>query len=213
MNGIIGRKIGMTQVFDASGAQRNVTVIEAGPCSVVQRKTTDRDGYEAVQLGFDDQKPQRITKPLAGHFKKAGVDPKRLLREFEVEASSEAKAGDVITVSIFDGVGYVDVIATTKGRGFQGVMRRFGFGGGRATHGSGFHRRPGSIGMKEDPARVFKGKKMPGQMGNTQVTTQNLKVVQVRGEDNAILVEGAVPGPMGGWVIVRKAIKKSASKS
>jgi large subunit ribosomal protein L3 len=213
MNGIIGRKIGMTQVFDETGTQYNVTVIEAGPCTVVQRKTQERDGYDAVQLGFEPQKEQRLTKPEQGHFKKAGVTPQKVLREFDVEPDSETKAGDEVTVAQFEGVPYVDIVATSKGRGFQGVMRRHGFGGGRATHGSGGHRRPGSIGMKEEPARVFKGKKLPGHMGNERVTTQNLKVVQVRGEDNALLVEGAVPGPVGGLVMVRKAIKKPAVKS
>lgn len=210
MNGLIGKKIGMTKVFDAEGVQVPVTVIEAGPCVVVQVKTTENDGYSAVQLGYAPQKPQRMTKPMAGHYKKAGAEPHRILRELANDSGVEVKEGDTVTTSIFDGVAYVDVIGTNKGKGFQGVMRRHNFGGGRATHGSGGHRTPGSIGMKEEPARVFKGKKLPGQMGNVRTTTQNLRVVQIRGDEHVILVEGAVPGPVGGTVLVRKAIKKTA---
>lgn len=203
----------MTQVFDENGRQSNVTAIEVGPCVVVQVKSKKVDGYDAAQLGFGTQKKQRLTKPALGHLAKAGVEPVRTIREFPLDAGEEAKPGDTVTASIFDGVSHVDVVGDSKGRGFQGVMRRHNFGGGRATHGSGTHRGPGSIGMKEDPARVFKGKKMPGQMGNERVTVQNLRVVQVRGEENVILVEGAVPGPTGGLVMVRKAIKKAAKAS
>lgn len=213
MNGLLGRKVGMTQVFDDQGRQSNVTVLEVGPCTVVQVKTPERDGYAAAQVGFGPQKKQRVNKPLMGHLAKAGVEPLRELRELPLDEGEEVKPGETITASIFEGVEYVDVTGTSKGRGFQGVVRRYNFGGGRATHGSGTHRGPGSIGMKVSPARVFKGKKMPGHMGNVRVTTQNLRVVQVRPEDNAILVEGAVPGPAGGLVMVRKAIKKAAKAS
>lgn len=213
MNEIIGKKVGMTQVFDEKGRQSNVTVLEVGPCTVVQVKTIEKDGYAAAQLGFGPQKKQRLNKPALGHLDKAGVEPLRVLREVEVAADEEVKAGDQVTAALFEGVEYVDVTGTTKGRGFQGVVKRYNFGGGRATHGSGTHRGPGSIGMKVSPARVFKGKKMPGHMGSDRVTTQNLRVVQVRPDDNVILVEGAVPGPAGGLVMVRKAIKKAAKAS
>lgn len=213
MNEIIGKKVGMTQVFDEKGRQFNVTVLEVGPCSVVQVKTIEKDGYSAAQLGFGPQKKQRLNKPALGHLEKAGVEPLRVLREVEVGEGEEVKAGDQVTAALFEGVEYVDVTGTSKGRGFQGVVKRYNFGGGRATHGSGTHRGPGSIGMKVSPARVFKGKKMPGHMGSDRVTTQNLRVVQVRPDDNVILVEGAVPGPAGGLVMVRKAIKKAAKAS
>jgi len=208
MKSLIGKKLGMTQIFDKDGQLVPVTVIEAGPCSVVQRKTAATDGYEAVQLGFGTKKPERVVKPLTGHFKKAGLNAMRELREVRVEADDEAKAGDTLTAAIFEGVNFVDVLGVTKGKGFQGVMKRHNFGGGRATHGSHFHRTTGSIGMKEKPARVFKGKKMAGQMGNTDVTVQSLKVVQIRTDENLILVKGAVPGANGTTVVVREALKR-----
>jgi large subunit ribosomal protein L3 len=208
MKSLLGKKLGMTQIFDEEGKLIPVTVIEAGPCSVVQRKTVATDGYEAVQLGFGAQKPERVAKPLAGHFKKAGVGTLRELREVRVEAGDEAKAGDTLTASVFEGVNFVDVLGVTKGKGFQGVMKRHNFGGGRATHGSHFHRTTGSIGMKEKPARVFKGKKMAGQMGDTEITVQSLKVIQVRAAENLILVKGAVPGANGTTVVVREALKR-----
>jgi large subunit ribosomal protein L3 len=208
MKSLIGKKLGMTQVFDEEGRRIPVTVIEAGPCSVVQRKTIATDGYDAVQLGFGAQKPERVTKPLAGHFKKAGVGTLRELREVRVEADDAAKAGDTVTADVFEGVKFLDVLGVTKGKGFQGVMKRHNFGGGRATHGSHFHRTTGSIGMKEKPGRVFKGKKMAGQMGNTDVTVQNVKVIQVRAAENLILVKGAVPGPNGTTLVLREALKR-----
>ena len=208
MKGLIGKKLGMASIYDESGVAVPVTVIEAGPCVVVQRKTSDKEGYEAVQLGYGDQKEQRMSKPALGHLKKAGVTAKRVLREFTVDADAELNVGDSIDASVFDGVNYVDVIATGKGRGFQGVVKRHGFGGGRASHGGGWTRRPGSIGMCEFPARVFKGKKMPGQMGGKRVTTQNLKVVQVRADENLILVKGSIPGATGGIVVIKEALKK-----
>jgi large subunit ribosomal protein L3 len=208
MKSLLGKKLGMTQVFDEEGKLIPVTVIQAGPCSVVQRKTAATDGYEAVQLGFGAQKPERVAKPLAGHFKKAGVGTMRELREVRVDAADEAKAGDTLTAAVFEGVNFVDVLGTTKGKGFQGVVKRYNFGGGRATHGSHFHRTTGSIGMKEKPGRVFKGKKMAGQMGSTDVTVQSLKVVQVRAAENLILVKGAVPGANGTTLVVREALKR-----
>jgi large subunit ribosomal protein L3 len=208
MKSLLGKKLGMTQVFDEAGQLVPVTVIEAGPCSVVQRKTVATDGYEAVQLGFGAQKAERVSKPLAGHFKKAGLGTMLDLREVRVDAADEAKAGDTVTAAVFEGVNYVDVLGITKGKGFQGVVKRHNFGGGRATHGSHFHRTTGSIGMKEHPGRVFKGKKMAGQMGNTEITVQSLKVVQVRAAENLILVKGAVPGANGTTVVVREALKR-----
>lgn len=210
MNGLIGKKLGMTRVFDEDGNQIPVTVLEVGPCQVVQRKTKATDGYEAVQIGFGTQKEQRLTKPKAGHFKKHGAQTARTLREIRVDEGCEVQEGEQISASIFQDATHVDVIGMTKGRGFQGVVRRHGMSGGRASHGSGNHRATGSIGQCEFPARVFKGKKMPGQMGNVQVTVQNLKVVKVREDDNVILVRGSVPGPAGASIFVRKSIKKPA---
>lgn len=209
MNALIGRKIGMTRVFGDDGRQVPVTVIELGPCVVTQLKTKEKDGYSAAQIGYEDQKPQRVNKPMTGHFASSGSAPKRVLREVHVEDGEELKLGAEVGVSIFEDATYVDVTAKTKGRGFQGVMKRHNFGGGRATHGSHSKRRPGSIGQCEFPARVWKNKKMPGQMGSARVTTQNLKVFAVRPDDNVILVEGSVPGPGGGIVTVKKAIKKA----
>jgi len=207
MKGLIGKKLGMTSVYDEEGVAVPVTVIEAGPCVVTQLKDEDKDGYKAVQLGYGAQKEQRLTKPALGHLKKAGVDAKKVLREFRVE-DTEVNVGDEVTAAAFEEVNYVDIIATGKGRGFQGVVKRYDFGGGRASHGGGWIRRTGSIGMCEFPARVFKGKKMPGQMGDKRVTTQNLKVIQVRPEENLILVKGSVPGATGGIVTIKEALKK-----
>lgn len=209
MSGLIGRKVGMTQVFDDHGHQIPVTVVEVGPCVVVQRKTRKKDGYEAVQLGFADQKKSRLTRPVRGQFDKAEVAPKKTLREFRIEDGSELKVGDELSASLFDGVSFVDVVSNSKGRGFQGVMKRYNFGGGRASHGSGTHRRPGSIGQCVSPSRVMKNRKMPGQTGNTRIKVQNLKVISVRPDDNVILLRGAVPGPNGGTVLVSKALKKA----
>jgi large subunit ribosomal protein L3 len=208
MKSLIGKKLGMTQIFDEEGRRVPVTVIEAGPCSVVQRKTTATDGYEAVQLGFGAQKADRVAKPLVGHFKKAGLDTMRELREIRVDAGDSAKAGDTLTAAVFEGVNFVDVLGVTKGKGFQGVMKRHNFGGGRATHGSHFHRTTGSIGMKEKPGRVFKGKKMAGQMGSTDITVQNVKIIQVRVAENLILVKGQVPGANGTTLVLREALKR-----
>ena len=207
---MIGKKVGMTQVYDDQGRQTNVTAIEVGPCVVVQVKSEEKEGYAAAQLGFGTQKKQRVSRPERGHTDKAGVEPVRVIKEFPLESGESVKPGDTVTAALFEGVSHVDVVGVSKGRGFQGVVRRHGFSGGRATHGSGMHRRPGSIGMKVNPARVHKGKKMLGQMGNKTVTVQSLRVVQVRADEQVILVEGAVPGPPGGLITVRKAIKKVA---
>lgn len=203
----------MTQIFDAEGRQVPVTVIETGPCVVVQKKTVEKEGYSAVQVGYIDQKEQRLTKSLRSHFKKAEAAPKRVLREVRVEADDEVEVGQEVNASLFENVDFVDVTGTTKGRGFQGVVKRHNMAGGRKTHGSTTHRRPGSVGQCEFPARIFKNKRMPGQMGHTRVTVQNLPVVQVRAEESVILVRGAVPGPVGGLLTVRKALKKAGKKS
>jgi large subunit ribosomal protein L3 len=208
VKGLIGKKLGMTSVYDETGAAVPVTVIEAGPCVVVQQKSNDKEGYSAVQLGFEDQKEQRVNKPTQGHFKKAGVSAKRILREIHVDESEEIAVGDVINAGAFEEVSYVDIVATGKGRGFQGVVKRYNFRGGRASHGGGWTRRTGSIGMCEFPGRVFKGKKMPGQLGDKRVTTQNLKVIQVRPDENLILVKGSVPGATGGIVVIKEALKR-----
>lgn len=210
MNALLGRKVGMTRIFDSAGHQIPVTVIEAGPCVVLQRKRLEIDGYSAVQVGFGVRKESRVTKPVRGHIQKAKAPLCRWLRELPLEEGDEAKEGDTLTVGMFEGTGFVDIGGITKGRGFQGVVFRYGMSGGPAAHGSTSHRRVGSIGMREWPGRVMKNKRMPGHMGHVKVMTQNLRVVAVRPDDHALLVEGAVPGPVGGLVMIRKAIKKSA---
>jgi len=209
MNGLIGKKLGMTQVFDGDGRRVAVTVVEAGPCVVVQRKTSACDGYDAVQVGFEDQKESRLNKPTLARFKKAGVDAKRILREFRVDGDSEIKQGDSLSVGIFDDTKYVDVTGTSKGRGFQGVVKRHNMRGGRMSHGGHSKRRVGSIGQCSYPANVAKGQRMPGHMGRVRVTQQNLKVVSVRGDENLLLIQGAIPGANGSVVMVSKALKKS----
>lgn len=207
VNAILGKKIGTTQVFVESGDMVPVTVLKAGPCIVVQRKTAQKDGYDAAQLGLVELPgPKRLTKAQEGHFKKAGANPVRFLREVRLsDAKSEVKVGDKVLVDLFKPQDFVDVIGTSKGRGFAGFHKRHHFGGGGAAHGSMFHRAPGSIGGSSFPSRVFKGMRAAGHMGVDQVTVRNLRVVQVLPEENAILVEGAVPGPKGAYVIVRKA--------
>ena len=209
MQGLIGKKLGMTQVYDEDGRRVAVTVIEAGPCVVVQRKSKGKEGYDAVQLGFGDQKPQRLNKPTRTRFEKANAAPKRVLLELPLDEGDEVKPGDSITVSIFEGVPFVDVIGTTKGRGFAGVVKRYNMRGGRMTHGGHSKRRVGAIGQCAYPGRVAKGQKMPGHMGHVRRTQQNLKVLRVEGDQNILLVRGAIPGPTGGIVVVRKAIKKA----
>lgn len=204
---LLGKKVGMTRVFSPDGRQFAVTVIEAGPCTVVQRKTRDNDGYDAVQLGFGTKREKLFTKPELGHFKKHGVEPRRHLREFPVAGDDDLKPGDEIRADVFKPGDRVDIAGTSKGKGYQGVQKRHGFGGGPAGHGSMFHRRPGSIGQSSDPAKVFKGMKMAGHMGAERVTVQNLEVVEVDPEKNLIVVRGAIPGANGGIVELKKSVK------
>jgi large subunit ribosomal protein L3 len=208
LTAIIGKKIGMTQLFQQDGTVTPGTVIKAGPCVVVQTKTAQTDGYEAVQLGLVEDRPARVRKPLAGHYKKANVPPTRVRREVKVAKGAEApKAGDQVLVNaVFTNGERVDVIGVSRGKGFQGVVRRHHFRGGAATHGSMFHRAPGSIGASSFPSRVVKGMRAAGRMGADRVTTRNLKVVAVDAENNLLIVHGAVPGAPGGYVVVRKAI-------
>jgi len=202
MTGILGRKIGMTQVFDESGKMWPVTVVEAGPCGVVQVKTLDRDGYEAVKIGFHEVKKEKnVTKPMRGVFKKAGVSPFRVLREFPM---GDLKVGETLTVEKFTKGDRVSVSSVSKGKGFQGVMKRHNYAGGPGSHGSMFNRAPGSIGASSYPSRVWKNKGMPGHMGSERVTVKNLTVVDVRVEQNLILIHGAVPGANGTFVEIRK---------
>jgi len=209
LNGLLGRKLGMTRMFTEEGLWIDVTLVEAGPCTVVQRKTKDHDGYEAVQVGFGEIKEKRCNKPLLNHFKTAGVAPKRVLREFRIEQSDELKPGDEIKTDIFKAGDHVDVSGFSKGKGFQGVMKRHGFKGGPGGHGSMFHRAPGSIGASADPSEVVKGKKLPGRMGDAKITVQNLQVVDVVPEKNLLVVRGAVPGARGGMVVVKHSVKGS----
>ncbi len=204
--GLIGRKVGMTQVFAENGAAVPVTVLEAGPCVVLEVKTSEKHGYEAAQLGLLEKK--RVTKPQEGHAKKHGAPPVRVVREFAYDAKPEP--GEKVTVEIFKDMKYVDVSGTSKGRGFTGVVKRWGFKGGPKSHGSMFHRAPGSIGASSFPSRVWKGMKMGGRYGNTRVTVQSLEVIKVDPEKNLLLVKGAVPGHRKGYVLIRRAVKKHA---
>jgi len=207
VNGIIGRKVGMTQVFDADGTVHPATVIKAGPCVVVQAKTAQADGYEAVQLGFVEETPAKTNKPTTGHFKKANVPATRVRREVRVAAGAEGpKVGDQVLASIFADGERVDIIGTGRGKGFQGVVRRHHFAGGAATHGSMFHRAPGSIGASSFPSRVVKGMRAAGRMGGGRVTVRNLKVLRVDATNNLIVVEGGIPGAPTSYVIIRKAV-------
>ncbi len=205
--GIIGKKIGMTQIFDEVGNAIPVTVIEAGPCVVSQIKTKETDGYEAIQLGFMDLTAKKTNKPAAGHFKKAGSAPKKHLKEFRLEDISGYSIGETVTADVFAAGEKVDITGVTKGRGYSGTVKRWGTAILRMTHGTGpIHRQPGSMGVI-DPARIFKNKKMPGQYGNEQVTVLNLEVVKIDAEKNLIAVKGAVPGAKGGIVFIRNAVK------
>ena len=207
LNGLLGKKLGMTRIFTEDGRWIDVTLLEAGPCTVVQRKTQGKEGYDAVQLGFGDVKERRITKPLQGHFAKLGVALKRTLREFRVDKTSELKPGDEVRADIFQTGDRVDVCGTSKGKGFAGGIKRHHWDGGPSTHGSNFHRAPGSIGQSASPGRVIKGKTLPGHMGCERVTTQNLEVVNVDIAKNLLVVRGCVPGANGGLVMVRKSVK------
>jgi large subunit ribosomal protein L3 len=208
--GILGKKLGMSQVFDTEGKVIPVTVIEAGPCTVIQRKTARADGYDAVQIGFRQTKAAKVGKPMLGHFQKAGKGAFSALQEIRVEAAEPLDIGAEIKVDIFKEGDVVDVMGHSKGRGFTGVIKRWGFKGGRATHGSMFHRAPGSIGASAYPSRVIKNMKMAGQYGNERVTILNLRVVGVEPEKNLLLVRGAVPGAKNSLVFVRRAVKKLA---
>lgn len=208
--GLMGKKIGMTQIFDASGKVIPVTVIEAGPCPVVQKKTIENDGYEAVQIGFGDVKPNRVNKPMTKHFAKADVAPKKVLGEMRLSDISGINVGDVLKADTFAQGDSVDVTGTSKGKGTAGVIKRWNFSRLKESHGTGPNaRRGGSIGACSDPSRVFKGKKMAGHMGNERVTIQNLEVVKVDAENNLIAIKGAVPGPKGGIVMIKDSVKKA----
>jgi len=210
--GILGKKLGMTQIFDEFGNVVPVTVIKAGPCYVIQKKVEEKEGYNAIQVGFDEiVKVKNVNKPMAGHFKKAGVPPLRFIREFRVEGDElgEFEVGKTYGVDIFEVGTYVDVTGTSIGKGFQGVVKRHGFSGAPASRGTHeYFRHGGSIGQNMTPGRTMKGKKMPGHMGAKRVTVQNLKVIEVKPELNVLVVKGAVPGPENGYVIVKKAVKK-----
>jgi large subunit ribosomal protein L3 len=216
VTGIIGRKVGMTQLFAEDGSVVPATIIKAGPCVVVQRKTTATDGYESVQIGLVDATPAKVRKPLAGHYKKANVPPTRVRREVALappdkgapdkDGKSDPKPGDQILVSMFENGERVDVIGTSRGKGFQGVVKRHHFAGGAATHGSMFHRAPGSIGASSFPSRVIKGMRAAGRMGGDRITVRNLKVAKVDAENNLLIVRGAIPGAPTGYVLVRKAV-------
>jgi large subunit ribosomal protein L3 len=209
VTGIIGRKVGMTQVFEADGTVVPATVIKAGPCVVVQAKSAQTDGYEAVQIGLVDETPAKSNKPMTGHYKLAGVPATRVRREVKVAPGGDAaKAGDQVLCNIFSAGERVDVIGTSRGKGFQGVMKRHHFAGGGATHGSMFHRAPGSIGASSFPSRVVKGMRAAGRMGADRVTTRNLKVVSVNADEHLLVLRGAVPGAPGGVVVVRRAVAR-----
>lgn len=212
MQGIIGKKIGMTQIFTEKGNMVPVTAVQAGPCTLIQKKSEDKDGYCAVQLGFDEKRPKSTKKPLAGHFKKANTTPKKALFEFRIkkEELESLQPGQSITYdAIFKEGDFVDVTGISKGRGFTGVMKRHGFHGSDASHGTHeYHRHGGSIGQHTYPGRTFPGLKMPGHHGNSRVTTQNLKIAQINKENNLLLIKGAVPGAPGGYVLINKAVKK-----
>lgn len=207
---LLGKKVGMTQVFDGQGRQVPVTVLEVGPCFVTQVKDEQIGGRRAVQIGFEDAKRKNTPRPLLGMFDKCGVSPKKVLRDVDVEGDAEIEPGQRLSVDIFAGVREVDVSGTSKGRGFQGGVKRHGFAGGPASHGSKVHRGPGSLGPGTDPGRVFKGTRMAGHMGAEKVTVKNLEVVGVEPERNLLLVKGSVPGNRGGYVMVRKATGRSS---
>jgi large subunit ribosomal protein L3 len=204
---LIGKKLGMTQIFDEEGRRIPVTVVEAGPCVVIQKKTVDKDGYNAIQVGFASRDAARSNRALVGHCKGAAQGAFRYLRELRVDDIDQYKVGDTIGVDIFSVGDIIDVTGTSIGKGFQGVVKRWGFKGGRSTHGSRFHRAPGSIGCSATPSRVFKNKKMPGQLGNERVTVQKLKVARVDAADNLLLIKGAVPGSDNGLLLIRNSVK------
>jgi large subunit ribosomal protein L3 len=205
---IIGKKIGMTQLFDEKGNVIPVTVVEAGPCPVVMKKTIENDGYESVQLGFGDIKVQRLNKPMQGHFKKAGTAVKRTLKEFKLSDFESLKVGDILKADIFAAGDHVDVVGTSKGKGWAGAIKRWNFSRLKETHGTGpVARHQGSLGACSDPSRVYKGKKLPGHLGHERVTIKNLNIVRVDAENNLIAIKGAIPGPKGGIVLISTSLK------
>ena len=207
--GLIGKKIGMTQLFDESGKVIPVTVVEAGPCTVVQKKTVENDGYAAVQVGFGDVKVQRVNKPMAGHFKKADGAPKKVLKEFRLEDTESVNVGDVLKADVFAAGDRVDVVGTSKGKGTAGAIKRWNFSRLKESHGTGpVARHAGSLGACSDPSRVYKGKKLAGHLGSERVTIQNLDIVKVDAENNLIAIKGAIPGPRGGIVVIADTVKK-----
>lgn len=207
MKGLIAKKLGMTQIFSEDGRKIPVTVLQAGPCVVLQVKTAIKDGYSAVQLGFDSRDSAKSTKPLVGHCSKAGAGPMNFIREFRVSDEGSLSVGDSVTVDTFAVGDIIDVTGTSIGKGYQGVIKRWGFQGGRSSHGSRFHRAPGSIGCSATPSRVLKNKKMPGQMGNKKSTIQRLQIVSIDNTDNLLMVKGAVPGPANGLVMIKESVK------
>ena len=207
MKAIIGKKVGMSQIFDENGKVIPVTVIEAGPCVVVQKKTAEKDGYNAVQLGYEDIPERKLTKPEMGHLNKAGVAPKKYLREFDLENAAELNAGDIIKADTFKKGDFVDVTGTSKGKGFAGNIKRWNQARGRKTHGSHSYRVAGSMGACTYPGEVFKTKHLPGHMGHERITVQNLEVVRADAERNLLLIKGAIPGAKGGLVLVRSTVK------
>lgn len=206
---IMGTKLGMTQLFDEEGKLVPVTVVEAGPCRVIQKKTVENDGYDAVQLGFGEKKEKHTPKPMQGHFKKAGTGYMKYLREFKLDNAAEMNVGDEVKADVFEAGNVVDVTGISKGKGFAGTIKRWGGHRGPMTHGSGYHRSPGSLGACSTPSRVMKGKKLAGHMGVDKVTVQNLDVVKVDAEKNIIAIRGAIPGPKGGMVIIKSAVKSA----
>jgi large subunit ribosomal protein L3 len=213
VEGLIGKKIGMSRSFDEAGNVYAVTVIQAGPCTVIQKKTKNKDGYAALQLGLVEVRPVRKpNKPQTGHFLKSGAPVLRFLREFSCTDATELKEGDQVLVDIFAVGDTVDVVGTSKGKGFQGVIKRHGFAGGKDSHGSMFHRRPGSIGASSYPSRVMKGKRMAGRMGHDHITTKRLTVVEMDKDNNLLVVKGAIPGPAGGYVLIKKGNFTKASE-
>lgn len=208
--GLIGRKLGMTQVFDENGNVIPVTLVEAGPCVISQKKTIENDGYEAVQVGFGEISAKRVNKPLKGHFDKANVAPKRVLKEFRLDDINSVNVGDILKADIFAAGDYVDVTGTSKGKGYAGTIKRFNFSRLKESHGSGpVARHQGSLGACSSPSRVFKGKKLPGHLGCEKVTIQNLVVVKVDAENNLIAIKGAIPGPKRGIVVIKNSVKKA----
>lgn len=207
MKGIIGKKIGMTRLFTEDGALIPVTVVKAGPCTIVQKKTVENDGYSAVQIGFEQLASSSATKPYSGHCIKSGKGTFKVLREFKLKNASQLSVGDTLDVNQFEVGDFVDVTGTSIGKGFQGVIKRWNFKGGRASHGSRFHRAPGSIGASATPSHVFKNKKMPGQLGNERVTIQRLQVVRIDTADNLLMIKGAIPGHKNNVVLIKQSIK------